>query len=88
MTADMETVRIVGLDELDEVELREALAPDDLDIEKASTEREPGEVLPEPMTVIAIVVLTSAALKGLTAWLLKKRHRREIELRLVARTTL
>jgi hypothetical protein len=70
-------VRILGLDELDEDELRETVPPSDIEFTSSSVS---SGAHPEPMTIVATVLLTTAALKGLTAWLLKKRHRKRIQL--------
>jgi hypothetical protein len=75
----MEELTISGLDELDADELRDVVPPEDFRIESSSLPAGSGDVHHEPMTVLAIVVLSAAAIKGLTAWLLKKRHRKTVE---------
>ena len=77
MTTEATTVRILGLDALDKNELEKALGQDGVTFDKAEV---PGGTYGEPGTIIAIVVITVAALKGLTAWLMKKRRQGTIEL--------
>jgi hypothetical protein len=74
------SIRIMGLDELDRHELSEDLSSGEVEFE---TPEAATGAHPEPGTVIAVVLLTSAAIQGLTAWLLKKRHQGEIEKRVV-----
>jgi hypothetical protein len=71
-------VRILGLDELDGDELRESVPRADLEIKSPSVTK---DVVPEPGTIIAVVVLSAAALKGVAMWLLKKRYKRSVRLR-------
>lgn len=77
--SDQYVIRFPGLQPLDERELREALPATDLTFEQPQVEERPG-TRHEPFTVVAVIVLTGAAIRGIAAWLLKKRHRRRIEL--------
>src|SRR5260370_38553148 len=70
-------VRILGLRTLDQHEMRDSIPPDSLTFE-AQALAERGGTSYEPATVIAVVLLSAAALKGLAAWLLKKRHRKDL----------
>lgn len=74
----MEELRIYGLDELDADELQEALPGGGVRIESSRTETPEG-AHHEPMTILAVVIISSSAIRGLTAWLLKKRHRGTVE---------
>ena len=78
-------LQIFGLDELDEHELREAVPGESLEILRADDARPPDSGFPEPLTLIAVVVLGSQAISGLAAWLLKKRHRKSVEYRVEIR---
>ena len=70
--------RITGLRALDERELREALSGIDARFDKEDTDSQVGKSY-EPVTIAMTILLTAAALKGLSAWLLKKRHRKHVE---------
>jgi hypothetical protein len=74
-----QVVRFPGLEDLDEDELRKAVPPENLKIKRQEPEGRPGTSY-EPFTTVAIVLLTASALQGIAAWLLKKRHRKRVEL--------
>jgi hypothetical protein len=75
---DLLEVRFPGLRGLDRHELQESLPADSLRLTEATP---PGRIGTsyEPLTTVAIVLLSAAALRGITAWLLKKRHRGRVE---------
>jgi hypothetical protein len=62
-----------GLSSLDEEELLEALGKDQVEFIKA---KPPEGSLAEPATITAVIVLTSAGIAALTAYLAKGRRRR------------
>ena len=75
---DVLEVSFPGLRALDLHELRESLPDDSLRLTEATP---PGRVGTsyEPLTSVAIVLVSAAALRGIAAWLLKKRHRGRVE---------
>jgi hypothetical protein len=77
MKTKSSTVRIVGLDALDKNELEKVLGQGGVQFDRTQV---PGGTYGEPGTIIAIVVITLASLKGLTAWLMKKRRQKSISL--------
>ena len=65
-------VHILGLNALDKSELERALGQDDVQFEEVHV---PEGTYGEPGTIIAVVVISVAIIKGLTAWLMKKRRK-------------
>lgn len=80
MIISMEELRISGLDELDADELEEAVPTDEVRIERPKSGDAADGAHHEPLTILAIVLISSTAIRGLTAWLLKKRHRSKVGL--------
>jgi hypothetical protein len=78
MTEAAKALRFPSLDQLDVLELEGSVPAEDLVLEKETSEDRVGTAH-EPVT-IAVVLLTAAAIKGITAWLLKKRHHQSVEL--------
>jgi hypothetical protein len=72
MATDAATVHILGLDALDKNELERALGQDDVQFEEVNI---PEGTYGDPGTIIAVVVISVAIIKGLTAWLMKKRRK-------------
>ncbi len=72
-------VRVLGLRTLDQHELRDSIPTDNLTFEPQIPAERAGTSY-EPATVIAVVLLSSAALNGLAAWVLKKRHRKDVSI--------
>jgi hypothetical protein len=79
MSGPESVVRLTGLKRLDEHELSDEIPADAVTFKREEPEGR-GGTAHEPATLIAVVLLTSAALKGIAAWLLKKRHRGLVEL--------
>lgn len=77
MTTDATNIRIIGLDKLDEKELASAIGSRDVEFD---TIKVPGGTYGEPGTIIAVIMVSIAASKGLTAWLMKKRRQKTVEL--------
>ncbi len=75
---DIQTVRLLELHALDERELRDVLAGDDITFEEPASGDRKGTAH-EPITTVAVVLLTAQALQIVAAWLLKRRHRRQVE---------
>jgi hypothetical protein len=80
MIINMEELRISGLDELDADELEEAVPTDEVRIERPQSGDAADGAHHEPLTILAVILISSTAIRGLTAWLLKKRHRSKVEL--------
>jgi hypothetical protein len=72
MATEVASVHILGLDALDKTELERALGQDDVQFEEVKV---PDGTYGEPGTIIAVVVISVAIIKGLTAWLMKKRRK-------------
>src|SRR4051812_22180994 len=72
-------IRILGVNTLDEHELRQELPVDAVRFIRPSDPDAPADAFPEPLTIIAVVLLGSQALLGLSAWALKKRHRQTLD---------
>jgi hypothetical protein len=70
------TLRIIGLDRLDEKELSTLIGTGDVEFD---TIKVPGGTYGEPGTIIAVIIISVAAIKGLTAWLMKKRRQKTVE---------
>jgi hypothetical protein len=70
-------IRILGLRALDQHEMRDSIPNADLTFEP-QVPAERGATSHEPATVVAVVLISAAALNGLAAWLLKKRHRKDV----------
>lgn len=69
-------VRIPALTELEKLELEKQVNPNLLEFKKQTIETDAhGEL----MTTTAVVIITVAALQGLTAWLLRTSRRRKIK---------
>src|SRR5262245_9625611 len=76
MTTHQTVMRISGLTELEKLTLEEQIQPNQITFQSQPIEDDRhGELL----TTTAIVVITVAALQGLTAWLLKTSRRDMIE---------
>lgn len=69
-------IRLPGLEGLDKQELIDTIPPGDLTFEEEAPER--PDTSYEPFTAVAVIMLTAAGIKGLAAWLLKKRHHEEV----------
>ena len=65
-------VHILGLNALDKSELERALGQDDVQFEEVNV---PEGTYGDPGTIIAVVVISVAIIKVLTAWLMKKRRK-------------
>ena len=74
-----DTLRLLSLTTLDRHELAGLLPDDALTAQRPSDDGRPGTGY-EPGTITAILLLTPPVLAALSAWLLKKRHRRVIKL--------
>jgi len=70
------SVRVIGVDSLAQRELETTLDQGTVKFEKIEV---PGGTYGEPGTIIAVVVISVAAIKGLTAWLMKRRRHGTVE---------
>ena len=77
MSTTAEALRFPGLRALDEREFQDAIPATNLTLEREEAEGRPGTAY-EPFTTVAVVLLTSAAIKGIAAWILKKRRCQEV----------
>jgi hypothetical protein len=76
MTAPSQ-IRILGLRGLDQREMRESIPDSELTFESPHSADRSGTAH-EPSTLIALLVISAPVLKGLAAWILKKRHRKDV----------
>ena len=70
-------IRVLGLKGLDQREMRDLIPAADLRFESHGSPDRPGASY-EPATMIALLVISAPVLKGLAAWILKKRHRKNV----------
>lgn len=75
----VDTLRLLSLTGLDRHELAGLLPNGALTVQRPSGDGRPGTGY-EPGTITAILLLTPPVLAALSTWLLKKRHRRVVEL--------
>ncbi len=71
---DLLELQILGLRALDRHELKESVPDGSLQLTEATSPGRTGTSY-EPLRAVAIVLLSAAALRGVAAWLLKKRRR-------------
>jgi hypothetical protein len=70
-------IRILGLRGLDQREMRDSIPDSELRFESPHSADRSGTSY-EPSTLIAFIVISAPVLKGLAAWILKKRHRKDV----------
>jgi hypothetical protein len=70
-------LRVLGIRGLDRHEMQNLIPAADLAFEEPTAADRPGTSF-EPATLIALLVLSGPVLKGLAAWILKKRNRKDV----------
>lgn len=70
-------IRVLGLRGLDRHEMQNLIPAEDIAFETPIAADRPGTSF-DPATLIALLVLSGPVLKGLAAWILKKRNRKDV----------
>lgn len=76
MKNEITKIRLPGLDELDVIELEDSLDPSMVQFEAQPIE--PGRY-GEPATITAIIIISVASLKALSAWLMKNKQTKHLK---------
>jgi hypothetical protein len=76
MESRLDSLKLVGLSNLDQAELSECLADFPVSFEEQPLDE---NAYGELATLTALVVVSAIAIKGIIAWMLKSRHHGEIE---------